>query len=43
MLRLITGLLNLALAVIPLPTDLNLYRSLFVMGAGIYIAFYWKE
>lgn len=43
MLRLITGLLNVILAWIPIPNDLNLYRSLFVIVVGIYITFFWKE
>jgi hypothetical protein len=43
MLRLITGLLNVVLALIPLPNDLNLYRGLFVLIVGVYVAFFWKE
>jgi len=40
---LITGLLNVALALIPLPYDLELYRGLFVVVVGVYVAFFWKE
>lgn len=43
MLRLVTGLLNVILALIPLPHDLELYRGLFVVCVGVYIAFFWKE
>jgi len=43
MLRLVTGLLNLLLALIPLPNEHNLYRGLFVLIVGVYVAFFWKE